>query len=148
MDIEDKTHAILAAMPLPIPDNEHKRNAEIVASYAPDLLALNMWERDGADEDDPQEVEVVAVAYLPDERRALLARIAAAGDEEKDGNVRYSKRVEYARQTDPTDLRVLVAWMSTIIDCLEDGDDDDGGNNGTPALRPRPRRKGHGFGMG
>jgi hypothetical protein len=37
--------------------------------------------------------------------------------------------------------------MGAVIDWLEDNDDDDGGNNGTPALRPRPRLKRRGFGI-
>lgn len=141
MALEDEICAVLAEMRLPVPDDEHKRNAEIAASYAPDLLALNAWERGGADEDDPQEVEVVAVAHLPDGQRALLSVIAAAGNGEQDGDQRRLKRVAWATQVDPVELRTLVVWMSQIIDWLQDGEDDGGDDNDAPALRPRPRRR-------
>ncbi|HYG05408.1 MAG TPA: hypothetical protein VD865_03230 [Stenotrophomonas sp.] len=147
MTTDNAVRQALEKLQVCVPPEEHQNNAAWASSYAADCTSFLEWEKAGADGDDHQEIEVAAVAWLPDKQFSLLVAIAAAADGEKDGSLRYSKRVKYASQVDPTDLRVLVVWMVTIIDWLEDSDDDDGGNNGTPALRPRPRRKRRGFGM-
>lgn len=147
-NLEKAVRVALEKLPVPVPNEEHQKNAALASSFAVDLVSFLHWENAGADEDDEQEVEVVAVAWLPDEQFEFLAVIAAAGDGESDGNQRRVNRVESAKQADSIKLRELSVWMKAIIDRLEDDDDDDGGNNGAPALRPRPRRKRRGYGMG
>lgn len=147
-NLKNTARVALQNLPVPVPDEEHQHNAQLAASYAVDFVSFAVWERDGADPDDAQEVQVAAVAYLPDEQFSLLAMIAVAGDGEKDGDERRLKRAAHAVQSDPSALRTLVVWMGALIDWLEDNDDDNGGNNGAPALRPRPRRKRRGYGMG
>lgn len=134
----------LEKLPMPVPGEEHQKNAALASSFTVDLVSFIHWENAGADEDDEQEVEVVAVAWLPEEQFALLAVIAAVSDDEQDANARRLKRVERAKQADPSELRTLVIWMREIIDWLEDGDDDDT-DHGEPALRPRPRRRRRGY---
>lgn len=147
MRVDEVVEAKLATMPLPVPPEEHSENAQVAASYAVDHGSYKLWVNDGADEDDEQEIEVVAVGHLPDIEFDLLAAIDAPATGLGEAHERRLRRIECAARTEPTQLRVLVVWMNALIDWLDD--QDDGGDDkgvGKPSLRPRPRRKKRGFG--
>lgn len=145
MHVDKAVAAKLATMPLPVSDDEHNKNAQVAASYAVDHASYKFWATDGADEDDEQEIEVVAVGYLPNTEFDLLASIDAPAAGVEDPRERRHRRIECATRVDSTQLRMLVAWMNALIDWLDDEDDDGDKGGGKPSLRPQPRRKKRGF---
>lgn len=134
--IETKVQQQLSALPLPVPPEEHQKNASAAASAAVDWRDYQYWLNAGADEEDPQEPEVIAISMLPAQFFDMLGVIAAASDGHSVGQLQ-APRADFAATLSPPPLRELLVRLAVLMDVVDEGDDETDLRG--PALRPMPR---------
>ncbi len=133
MPIEQIIQAKLAALPTPVPPEEHIANVSYMAPEAGNFIEYQDWCQAGADEDDTICAAAIAFCFMPEKFFFLMQQA-----------VEHASPKEFLMVCDPLAVRELAVRFLVYLTLIED----DGESDPTaPALRPKPKGgKGPGYG--